>query len=1003
MSGGSSSPTPTSTTTGLAALPDWAQGYAKDALSNAASLTNINTNPYQAYDAQRIADFSPMQQQAQQGAANMQPSNALGVGQDMAQAAGLSALGTGYNASNYGSQFNPQGTNYNAQNTQAASLGYAPQISAGQYGTPLMNTAQTGYNPNLQTYQMGPAQQVNTQSFAQPGAADAYMSPYMQSVVDIQKREAQRQSGIQGTQQQAQATQAGAFGGSRDAIMRAERERNLGTQMNDIQAQGSQAAYSQAQQQFNAEQQARLAAQQANQQAGITVGGQNLGAALGVQQLGTQTGLQTSLANLSSSQQANVQNQAAQLQTQGLNAQQAMQAALANQQTQSQYGLQQGQLTQQANLANQAAQNQAGQFNAGQNLQAAGLGAQYGQAANQLNEQSRQYGAGLGLQGLQTGLQAAGQLGTLGQNEYAQNMGINQLQGQYGAQQQAQQQQGLSQSYQDFLNQQNYPYKQMGFMSDMLRGLPLGQQSTQSIYQAPPSMLQSAGALGLGAIGLKQAGLFAEGGQVKSYASGGDINSMDDPNAMTAAVSKLSDAQLQQIVQRPSSAAELQAAKLELATRASEKSGLAGAYNMAQGGMVAFARGGIPRYDGEDDSLVDGGGGDQYTQEDAQDAQDEQTQGGSLSDAALHAQAVRTGLSSLRSAQNRLAPETIDANDPNNGLSANMATMRKLAGPDPYPEIKGQIANMASQSQQALEQGKGLAALHAMGALLQGPDFMRALGGAGSAFADSYGQAMQANRAAQQAQMQMSINVAAGQRAENLGLAKDAMGSFQAANANKIAVYKAQNDRDRNLATAAARLANATKAPKPVAAVKPSAQAEGVSIYAADAKAKNPNLTDVQAQAIGLRQYNTEKAAGLAGPALTAAASNQRAAQTDALTLVQQDSAAREKAGTAAAADLLMNKEYRAAKRDPNRAADAQRIEQETFTKHYNQFRPSGSAPPAPLNLNAPKAGSGAPAAAPAAAPKPAAQIPTGATYGKAVPGKGTEVFVGGKLVGYAN
>ena len=92
------------------------------------------------------------------------------------------------------------------------------------------------------------------QSFTNAGTAGSYMSPYMQNVVDIQKREAQRQSGIQGTQQQAQAAQAGAFGGSRDAIMRAERERNLGTQMNDIQAQGLQSAFNAAQNQYNTEQ-----------------------------------------------------------------------------------------------------------------------------------------------------------------------------------------------------------------------------------------------------------------------------------------------------------------------------------------------------------------------------------------------------------------------------------------------------------------------------------------------------------------------------------------------------------------------------------------------------------------------------------------------------------------------------------------------------------------------------------------------------------------------------
>jgi hypothetical protein len=101
----------------------------------------------------------------------------------------------------------------------------------------------------------------------------------MQNVVDIQKREATRQSGIQGNQQAAQAVSAGAFGGSRDAIQRAERERNLGTQLNDIQAQGLQAAYQAAQGQYNTEQNKNLAnintlanlggTQQTTEQAGL--------------------------------------------------------------------------------------------------------------------------------------------------------------------------------------------------------------------------------------------------------------------------------------------------------------------------------------------------------------------------------------------------------------------------------------------------------------------------------------------------------------------------------------------------------------------------------------------------------------------------------------------------------------------------------------------------------------------------------------------------------------
>ena len=555
--------------------------YAQRLLGKAEALTS---SPYQTYGYDRIAQFNPLQQQSFTGAENLGPSYA-----SIDAASGLldysqQAADTSYNASNYGNQFkSPQGLEYLAQNAQAATLGNAPTVSAREYNAPTMSTAQTGYNPNLQNYQMGPAERVNaqnvnaqninaaqmgpaervrTQSFAQPGSADAYMSPYMQSVVDIQKREARRQSDIQGTQQQAQAAQAGAFGGGRDAVMRAERERNLSQQMGDIQAQGSQAAYQQAQQQFNAEQQAQLAAQQsnqqagltvgmqnlsaqqqanvqnaanqlqasgmsaqqamqaalANQQAGLTVGQQNLGANLGVQQLGAQTGLQTSLANLSAEQQANVQNQAAQLQTQGMNAQQALQAAMANQQTQSQYGLQQGQLTQQANLANQAAQNQAGQFNAGQNLQAASLGAQYGQAANQLNEQSNQFGAGLGLQGLQAGMQGMSNLGAVGQNIYGQQANALGIQNAFGGQQQQQTQNVLNQQYQDFLNQENAPYKQLNFMADMINRAPTTTLGS-SMYQQPPSLLNQVAGLGTAGAGLfgayNQANK-AKGGAIKS-------------------------------------------------------------------------------------------------------------------------------------------------------------------------------------------------------------------------------------------------------------------------------------------------------------------------------------------------------------------------------------------------------------------------------------------------------------------------------------------------------
>lgn len=136
----------------------------------------------------------------------------------------------------------------------------------------------------------------------------------------------------------------------------------------------------------------------------------------------------------------------------------------------------------------------------------------------QLGEQSRQYSANLGLQGLGTALQGAGQLGQLGQQQFGQVMGINQLMNQYGTQQQQQAQNILNQQYQDFLNAQNYPYKQLGFMSDIIRGVPLTQTGT-TLYQAPPSAVSQLAGLGTAAYGFSQLGR-AKGGKVSSEPQG---------------------------------------------------------------------------------------------------------------------------------------------------------------------------------------------------------------------------------------------------------------------------------------------------------------------------------------------------------------------------------------------------------------------------------------------------------------------------------------------------
>jgi hypothetical protein len=181
----------------------------------------------------------------------------------------------------------------------------------------------------------------------------------------------------------------------------------------------------------------------------------------------------------------------------------------------------QGNAELQRNLANiqatgsyNAYQQGAQQFNAEQNAS---------QAAANLNAQQGQYGAGLGLQGLQTAMTGANTLGNLGNQQYTQNLGVTNLQNQFGAQQQQQVQGVLNNQYQDFLNSENYQYKQLGFMSDMLRGLPLTQQAS-TLYQPGPSTSSQLIGAGTSLLGASMLGR-KEGGMVSSYANGGAVNS----------------------------------------------------------------------------------------------------------------------------------------------------------------------------------------------------------------------------------------------------------------------------------------------------------------------------------------------------------------------------------------------------------------------------------------------------------------------------------------------
>ena len=266
--GGGGAPTQTTSTVQNTNIPEYAQPYVETMLGatqnqlftapgggpltkNAEGTYDIGGfKPYKAYGgtydeagkqtsydpSKAVAGFQSMQEAAQRGVAGMQTPGQFRQGMDITGAGIRGAFGTAGQAAMAGQQYAQQATN--------------------------------------------------------PYATQAYMSPYMQNVVDVQNREAMRNAQIAGTQQQGEATKVGAFGGSRDAIMRAERERNLSTLMNQNQAQGLQGAFQQAQQaqQFGAN--LGLQGLQGAQQGfnAAMQGGQQL-AGLGQQQLATQQGI----------------------------------------------------------------------------------------------------------------------------------------------------------------------------------------------------------------------------------------------------------------------------------------------------------------------------------------------------------------------------------------------------------------------------------------------------------------------------------------------------------------------------------------------------------------------------------------------------------------------------------------------------------------------------------------------------------------------------------------
>ena len=238
-------------------LPEYAQPFFEELLGR---TVYESTRPYETFPGQRLAEFSPFEQAGMQGMAEMAQAGTpqqIRAASDIASGVGFQDVGAGMDVAR---GFRPptQFSGYRAGDIDAGyDAGFLGQgFQAGQRDVGYEAGA---FDPMYQARERQSGFDVGQAgTLADPATLESYMNPYQQLVTDIEKREVQRQSDIQAADISQQAAQAGGLGGYREAIMQAERERNLGQQLADIQARGGQAAFEQAQQAFEADRAARL-------------------------------------------------------------------------------------------------------------------------------------------------------------------------------------------------------------------------------------------------------------------------------------------------------------------------------------------------------------------------------------------------------------------------------------------------------------------------------------------------------------------------------------------------------------------------------------------------------------------------------------------------------------------------------------------------------------------------------------------------------------------------
>ena len=417
-------------------LPEYADPYFRRLLQGAEEASMpfdpvTGQSTYMPYQGERIAPSSMYGdiQASRAMTRGIAQSGIQGMGEAMgAQRAGMAAQQEGMGAQREGMDVTRRGIGYTEEG-----IGNLREI--GQYDT-------GRFDPYSQ-FRMANYNQFGFQQPERFGgmAAAQYMSPYMDAVVGEQKRGAIQDFQRQQAGRDAAAVQAGAFGGSRQAVGDYLAEEGLMDRLGGIEATGRQQAFQQAAQQFGADREARMQAerQQAAELARVQAGRAG--------EMGRVQGAEA--AELGRTQAALEQSR--------------------------QFG------AGQALAAEQAAMQGAGQLNTfAQGL--GGLGMNVGQ---------------LGMNVGQLGMNLAG----LGERQRAADIQGAQLLESVGRDIRSEDQGRLDLAYEDFRNQRDYPMQQYERFANLLRGVPT-QMSVDEQRMVSYNPIQQALGAGISALGL---------------------------------------------------------------------------------------------------------------------------------------------------------------------------------------------------------------------------------------------------------------------------------------------------------------------------------------------------------------------------------------------------------------------------------------------------------------------------------------------------------------------